>query len=461
MRGRVLAAAGMAGVLLQGNAHADLRALPTIDASQACHAPSYPPQARRLEEQGTVVLRFLIGPDGAVQKSEIASSSGYPDLDKAALDAMQLCHFKPGQIDGRPDPNPAWAQLRYTWRLDPSNGQIIVPPASSPAAVPAAAPFVLKCSAQPSDADYAEQLAAVEPQTKIGGTARLSLPPVGGAPQTVCTERFYRALAESLRRSQIFDRLDVVETGVEEVRPRSAGEDYTLWIQGGALAIAYRGGARSPINNNAQGLSVWARSLPQHLKQAQTFQGVSGYSISASMIAGQPYIAYRGGEYLTTVDLVSHVRHEVEEEGRTLRQGPPMGKRLHVLLASEAAAITRSEANAAKAATYLAAASSPANLNLISVSQLTLTMIGYTTAQAQAQALRQTGIYQTIDIEEGDAADPALGSYDAVMWNDPGAPMKWRVKDSLGVVHELSATLPTLQAWLEAVRPALALGAGK
>jgi hypothetical protein len=123
---------------------------------------------------------------------------------------------------------------------------------------------------------------------------RSAVPPVcscrrsAARPQTVCAERFYRALAESLRRSQIFDRLDVVETGVEEVRPRSAGEDYTLWIQGGALAVAYRGGARSPVNNNGQGLSAWARSLPQHLKQAQTFQGVSGYSISASMIAGSP-----------------------------------------------------------------------------------------------------------------------------------------------------------------------------
>lgn len=461
MRGRILAGAALIGglALQGGGALADQHAAPTIDPSQACHPPSYPSQARRLEQQGTVVLRFLIDPNGVAQKSEIVSSSGYPELDKAAQDALFLCHFKPAQIDGRLDPDPAWALLRYTWKLSGPALPNGAPAAPLPAV--AATPFVLKCAAHP-EADFADQIAAVEPPAvRVGGSARLTLPPVAGTPQGQCAGRYYRALADSLRRSRLFDRLDVVENGIEDVRPRSQGEDFTLWIQAEALAVAYRGGARSPVANDGQGLAAWVRSLPSHLQQVQIRQGNGGYSLSASLIAGQPYLAYRGREYLTTVDLVREVRRETAEELRTLpaAHGAALGRRLHVQLASEAEVIARAEAANAKAAGFLKPSATPANTTLLAISQLSLAMIGYTTSQAQAQALRGSGFYQTVDLEEGDAPDPALGDYDAVMWNDPSAPMKWRVKDSFGVVHELSATIPALQPWLDAVRSAAALGA--
>ena len=343
----------MGGLAMQGNVLADQRAAPKIDPSQACHTPTYPVQARRLQQQGTVVLRFLIGADGIAQTSEVVSSSGYPELDKAAQEALSLCHFNPAQIDGRPDPNPAWAQLRYTWKLTEPES----------ASNPPATPFVLKCSAHPSDAEFVDQIVAIQPSlTRVGGTARLTLPPVSGTPQGECAERYYRALAESLRRSQMFDRLDVVETGIEDVRPRSEGEDFTLWVQSGALAVAYRGGARLPVANNGQGLSAWVRGLAQPLQQAQNRQSNRGYSISVSLISGEPYIAYGGAEYLTVADLVRHVRREKEEDLRTLRWSPgaPLGRRLRVQVASEAQVIAQAEAASAKASALLPASSSAA-----------------------------------------------------------------------------------------------------
>jgi protein TonB len=47
--------------------------------------PVYPAIARRREQQGTVTLRVLVGVDGAVQRAEIAESSGFDALDDAAI----------------------------------------------------------------------------------------------------------------------------------------------------------------------------------------------------------------------------------------------------------------------------------------------------------------------------------------------------------------------------------------
>ncbi len=63
--------------------------------------PPYPPAARRLGEEGTVVVHVRIGRDGRVLASTLAQSSGSPRLDAAAL-AHALAHwrFTPALKDG-------------------------------------------------------------------------------------------------------------------------------------------------------------------------------------------------------------------------------------------------------------------------------------------------------------------------------------------------------------------------
>lgn len=92
-----------------------VRTAPVVDAAHSCPEPEYPAISRRLEESGTVVLRFLIGVDGKVISGQIDHSSGYPRLDKAALEALSLCQFKPGTVDGQPVQSSAI--LKYIWKL--------------------------------------------------------------------------------------------------------------------------------------------------------------------------------------------------------------------------------------------------------------------------------------------------------------------------------------------------------
>ena len=81
-----------------------------------CEKPEYPGASRRLEEEGTVALRFLVGVDGKVIQSEVEKSSGFKRLDEAARAGLSKCQFRPALVDGKPEQ--AWASIKYTWRLE-------------------------------------------------------------------------------------------------------------------------------------------------------------------------------------------------------------------------------------------------------------------------------------------------------------------------------------------------------
>jgi protein TonB len=87
-----------------------------LQASQTCEKPLYPAASRRLEEEGTVLLRFLVQADGRVVDSQIEKTSGFRRLDEAARQALARCQFKPATVDGKPEQS--WASIRYTWRLE-------------------------------------------------------------------------------------------------------------------------------------------------------------------------------------------------------------------------------------------------------------------------------------------------------------------------------------------------------
>ena len=93
-----------------------VRTAAVIQAGASCAKPDYPSASRRLEEEGTVTLKFLIGVDGRVMQAEVEKTSGFQRLDEAARNALSKCQFKPGTVDGKPEQS--WASIRYTWRLE-------------------------------------------------------------------------------------------------------------------------------------------------------------------------------------------------------------------------------------------------------------------------------------------------------------------------------------------------------
>lgn len=71
---------------------------PRFDANYLNNpAPVYPPLSRRLGEQGRVLLRVYVEPDGVASRVEINSGSGFERLDHAALSAVRKWRFVPAR----------------------------------------------------------------------------------------------------------------------------------------------------------------------------------------------------------------------------------------------------------------------------------------------------------------------------------------------------------------------------
>ena len=86
-----------------------------LNASVQCTPPEYPARSLRENEEGAVVLRFLISEAGQVLESQIQESSGFRRLDRAAEAALSQCLFSPEMVDGKPQRG--WATIRYVWKI--------------------------------------------------------------------------------------------------------------------------------------------------------------------------------------------------------------------------------------------------------------------------------------------------------------------------------------------------------
>lgn len=75
----------------------------------------YPKASLMNEEQGDVTMAFLVSTDGSVVESKVEKSSGFKNLDKAALKALSACKFKPGTKDGAIAQT--WTKIDYSWKL--------------------------------------------------------------------------------------------------------------------------------------------------------------------------------------------------------------------------------------------------------------------------------------------------------------------------------------------------------
>ncbi|MCC2958430.1 energy transducer TonB [Massilia sp. IC2-477] len=84
--------------------------------ADGCAKPDYPINAARNGDTGTVTLALLVGTDGRVQDAKVQKSSGHRELDRAALNALSLCQFKPAMSNGAAQAG--WGQIAYVWTLE-------------------------------------------------------------------------------------------------------------------------------------------------------------------------------------------------------------------------------------------------------------------------------------------------------------------------------------------------------
>lgn len=112
--GAPMASATTSGPALGGAA---LDSGPRVDASfKGNRLPEYPAMSRRLGEQGVVVLRVFITPEGRAADVQLVKSSGSARLDRSAMESIREWRFVPARQSGRPVG--AWYEWRWEFRLD-------------------------------------------------------------------------------------------------------------------------------------------------------------------------------------------------------------------------------------------------------------------------------------------------------------------------------------------------------
>ncbi len=76
----------------------------------------YPRLSRRLNESGVVIVRIFIDAAGVPRQAQVATSSGFPRLDEAAVAGLQRFRFKPMTENGKP--LSGWARIPVPFELE-------------------------------------------------------------------------------------------------------------------------------------------------------------------------------------------------------------------------------------------------------------------------------------------------------------------------------------------------------
>jgi protein TonB len=79
---------------------ADARDITPPSALSYHAAIGYPPMSRYMNDEGAVVVTFIIGKDGRVRDPRIAKSSGFEDMDQMALASVGTWLYRPAEKDG-------------------------------------------------------------------------------------------------------------------------------------------------------------------------------------------------------------------------------------------------------------------------------------------------------------------------------------------------------------------------
>jgi protein TonB len=78
--------------------------------------PEYPRSSLAAEEQGVSRVQFKVGPDGQLVSAGIVKSSGSKALDKAAVNGLSRCKFRPAYQDGKPVESSF--TVDYVWNME-------------------------------------------------------------------------------------------------------------------------------------------------------------------------------------------------------------------------------------------------------------------------------------------------------------------------------------------------------
>ena len=103
----------LVGILLVTEVHAQ-DAPPRLDPAFQNYQPAYPDAAQVNGEQGDVALGVEVGANGRVRTVRVLRSSGFDDLDNAAIEGVMAWRYIPAVRDG--EKRTEWTKVVIAFR---------------------------------------------------------------------------------------------------------------------------------------------------------------------------------------------------------------------------------------------------------------------------------------------------------------------------------------------------------
>jgi hypothetical protein len=276
--------------------------------------------------------------------------------------------------------------------------------------------YSFKCGAAPSVTDWAAELDTIQPVNPVfGGTLVVSLPPAPQAEdrRAACLQAMYEARVEAIRRTELFDKVEVSHDGADGKRPTLPARTFGLWVENSGLVAAYADAMRQSVMTS-QPLDQWAtEAMPAMLRAARKASDPALPGLAATGIGGKAYFGFKGREYVSYDEIRSAFAAGEESYAGGIRRTKPVGKRLLVVFPPESILVAQlSEA-------YRAGGVDPSgSFAKVAGSSTYFTRLG------QAEALKKSGLFDEIALEEKDISEAPAGAYDAVLWVK-GAEADW------------------------------------
>jgi len=88
---------------------------PSVDISRPHPQPAYPDSAQLNGEQGTVLVDVYVHPNGRASKVKVSRSSGFEDLDNAAIEGVLNWRYLPAIRDGETVSD--WTTVKIEFQL--------------------------------------------------------------------------------------------------------------------------------------------------------------------------------------------------------------------------------------------------------------------------------------------------------------------------------------------------------
>jgi len=95
-----------------------------IVLSRATPYPAYPPSALKMRHEGTTTLQILLNSDGSIRDARVYESSGFRELDRAALEVASRWQYSPIVCAGTNEPAVAAIRVPITFGLNYKSPQV-------------------------------------------------------------------------------------------------------------------------------------------------------------------------------------------------------------------------------------------------------------------------------------------------------------------------------------------------